>query len=257
MSFQKDFDELLDAILTDYRNQFPQADTSQGSLIFIKSACLASVLWGLYKHQDYIADQIFPDTADTAQLEHHAWVRGLTRKAGETDAELLARLLEYIRRPPAGGNKYDYEQWALEVEGVRAAYCVPLAQGLGTVAVVILAAGESEIPGQGLLDEVRAYIEVRRPVTASILYIVPPTIIEQDVSMRVLGDCNRSAIAADINAFMLTLKPGEGLPLSRLYAIAYATPGVFDVIIHAPAANVDANLYQYQMIRPGVISVTS
>ncbi len=62
-TFQKSFDELLDQILTDWRNQFPGADTSQGSLIFIKSACLASALWGLYKYQAWIARQIFADIA--------------------------------------------------------------------------------------------------------------------------------------------------------------------------------------------------
>ncbi len=31
----------------------------------------------------------------------------------ETDAALLDRLLDVIRRPPAGGNKYDYRRWAL------------------------------------------------------------------------------------------------------------------------------------------------
>lgn len=148
-SFIKGFDELFNNILTDYQNQFPEADVSQGSLIFIKSACLASALWGLYKYQDYIADQIFPDTSDTTNLEHHVWVRGLTRNTDETDDELLARLLEYIRKPPAGGNQYDYEKWAMEVDGVVAAYCIPLAQGLGTVDVIILAnetVTGSEIP---------------------------------------------------------------------------------------------------------------
>jgi uncharacterized phage protein gp47/JayE len=149
MSFQKDFDEISNAILTDYQNQFPEADISQGSLIYIKSACMASALWGLYKYQDWIAKQIFPDSADTAQLEHHAWTRGITRKTGETDAELLTRLLEYIRRPPTGGNQYDYVKWALEVDNVKAAYCIPLGQGLGTVDIIILASETvtgSEIP---------------------------------------------------------------------------------------------------------------
>ena len=139
MSFQKEFDDLLNAVLTDYRNQFPEADTSQGSLIFIKSACLASALWGIYKYQDWISSQIFPDTAETEFLEHHTWVRGLARRVGETDAELLSRLLDYIRRPPAGGNKYDYIKWALTIDNVSAAYCFPLGQGLGTVDVVIIA----------------------------------------------------------------------------------------------------------------------
>lgn len=139
MNFQKDFDVLFAAILTDWRNQYPEADLSQGSLIYIKSACLASALWGLYKYQDWIALQIFPDTAETQYLEHHAWVRGISRNVGETDAAYLARLLDYIRRPPAGGNRYDYIKWALSIDGVAAAYCIPLGLGLGTVDVVILA----------------------------------------------------------------------------------------------------------------------
>lgn len=149
MEFQKSFDELFSGILTDYRNQFPEADLSQGSLIFIKSACLASALWGLYKYQDWISKQIFPDTADVDKMEHHAWVRGITRTAGETDEEYLARLLEYIRRPPAGGNKYDYIKWAKEVDYVTSAWCVPLGQGLGTVDVIITADEDytgSEVP---------------------------------------------------------------------------------------------------------------
>jgi uncharacterized phage protein gp47/JayE len=147
--FQKTFDELLDAILTDWRNQFPEADTSQGSLIFIKSACLASAFWGLYHYQEWISRQIFPDTADSEHMEHHAWVRGLSRRSSETDVELLARLLDYIRRPPAGGNSSDYIKWAKEVDYVAEAWCFPLAQGLGTVDVVITADEDytgSEIP---------------------------------------------------------------------------------------------------------------
>lgn len=139
MDFQKDFDELFNTILTDYKNQFPEADTSQGSLIYIKSACMASALWGLYKYQEYISKQIFPDTADSENLDHHAWVRGLTRNPEESDSDLLARLLDYIRRPPAGGNQYDYVKWAHENANVKAAYCYPLAQGPGTVDVVIVA----------------------------------------------------------------------------------------------------------------------
>ena len=163
MNFQKDFDALFAAMLIDWQNQNPDADLSQGSLIYMKSACLASALWGLYKYQDWIARQIFPDTAETAYLEHHAWVKNITKNVAETDAALLARLLDDIRRPPAGGNQYDYIKWALAVSGVAKAYCVPLGQGLGTVDVIILAdtaiAGE-EIPSNssriGVTDAVTA-----------------------------------------------------------------------------------------------------
>ena len=150
MNFQRDFDTLLDQMLTDWQNQSEDGRRpSKGDLIFMKIACLASASWGIYKYQDWIARQIFPDTAATAYLEHHAWIRNIPRNVGETDPELLARVLDDIRRPPAGGNKYDYVKWALSVSGIAKAYCIPLAQGLGTVDVIVLAnstATGSEIP---------------------------------------------------------------------------------------------------------------
>ena len=328
MAFQKDFDELLNSILTDYKNQFPEADTSQGSLIFIKSACLASALWGLYKYQEWISKQIFPDTADTEALEHHAWVRGLERTYSETDAAYLARLLDYIRRPPAGGNKYDYVKWAMEIDNVAAAYCFPLAQGLGTVDVVIIASETntgSEVPSsyntltgvntsvaasklidsaatfqtsgvkkgdlsentgtgetakvvsvdseiqltldtdifaatgqsyelKSLTIQVKDYIDDVRPVTASVVQVLGPTILSQAVTMSVTGsDANKAQIAADIEAYLKSLEPGETLYRSQLIAIAIQD-GAADVTITVPAADVVPTAYQ--MIRPGVISVT-
>ncbi len=399
MNFQKDFDTLFAAILTDYQNQFPEADLSQGSLIYIKSACLASALWGLYKYQDWIARQIFPDTAETAQLEHHAWVRQISRNTGETDAELLARLLDEIRRPPAGGNQYDYIKWAKAVDGVTQAYCVPLGQGLGTVDVIILgdadiagnelpsnsarigvctsvssgklvdsgatfdtghkvAAGDivenplrgtqttvssvesdtqltlgddlflfagdpyivhcqtgtnttvtagklvasagafdhatyTVLPGdvvenvtdgtettvvtvdsatqltladdiflatgktyliRGLVSRVKAYIDPLRPVTASLVAILPPTIVEEDVTMALTGTgLDAAAIADSIEAYLNTMTPGQTLYLAKLVQIAMDA-GAVNAAISAPAADVTATTYQ--MIRPGTITVS-
>ncbi len=248
--FLKDFDALFAAILTDYSNS-GEEDTSKGSPVFIKSACLAAAIWGLYYHQDWLADQIFPDSANPENLAHHAWIHSLTKKAGESDNELLDRLLEYIRKPPAGGNKNDYVKWAKEVEGVKAAYCIPLAQGPGTVDVVILASGENEIPDQTLLDEVHAYIDDMRPVTASVLRVLAPTVITQDVSLTVTGDVLTAVIEADITAYMQGLGPGDDMYLSQLSAQAIDN-GVVDVAITAPAANVPTA--EDEIIRPGTIS---
>jgi uncharacterized phage protein gp47/JayE len=149
MNYDKSFDQLLDEILTDYRNQFPEADTSKGSLIFIKSAASSAAHWGIYQYQKWIARQIFADTADEEYLEHHAWIHDLTRVSGESNAELLTRYLDHIRRPPAGGNKYDHIKWAKEIDNVAEAWCIPLGQGLGTVDVIIMAdegVTGSEIP---------------------------------------------------------------------------------------------------------------
>jgi len=257
MNFQKDFDELLDDILTDYKNQFPEADTSQGSLIYIKSACMASALWGLYKYQEYISKQIFPDTADTENLDHHAWVRGLTRNPEESDSDLLTRLLDYIRRPPAGGNKYDYVKWAQEITNVKAAYCYPIAQGLGTVDVVIVADKDltgSEVPNQALIDEVKLHIDDVRPVAASIVRVLAPTIFSQSVSMTVTGaDVEKTQILSDITAYLNSFEPGQKLYVAQLTALAIGR-GAENVTVTSPTADIITS--GYEMIRAGAINVT-
>lgn len=327
MNFQKDFETLFASILTDWRNQYPDADLSKGSLIYMKSACLASALWGLYKYQDWIAKQIFPDTADAAALEHHAWVRGLSRTSGETDAELLTRLLEYIRRPPAGGNQYDYEKWVLEIDNVSAAYCIPLGQGLGTVDVVILADEDVtgfELPSshaitgtstsvtadklvdsaanfndtlpvrigdvvcnddlgteavvtavdsatqltldadiftasgqdytiKSLTVQAKEYIDSVRPVTASAVRVLPPTITTQAVTLTVTGTgADKTAISDEITAILNALAPGETLYVARIIAAAIQN-GASNAVVSVPAADVSTSTDE--MLRPGTITV--
>lgn len=264
-TFLRDFDTLLDSILTDYRNQswidpesgqpIPEIDTSPGSLAFIKSACLASAIWGLHKRQDYIAAQIFPDTADLENLEHHFWVEGLVKKANESPADMLARLLEHIRRPPAGGNKYDWPRWALEVEGVTQAWCVPMGQGSGTVDVYILADTVDELPDQALIDDVRAYIDEVRNVTSKWYRVMAPTITNQDVDITVAGDVDAAIISGDIQAYMQGLDLAEPLTLARITDLAMNDDAATDVTINTPAANVVPAADE--LIRPGTITVTA
>lgn len=246
------FDELLNALLTDYANQFPEADLSQGSLTFIKSACYASALWSLFQYQQWISRQILPDTADAEYMERHAWVRGLERRAGETDAALLARLLDYIRRPPAGGNKYDYVKWALEVDGVQSAICIPTGQGPGTVDVVILAEGSTQ-PSQELLEAVYAHIVDLHPAASLMTRVLAPEIIVQDITMTVDAEgVNPSDVAQEITTFMNSLALGQSLYIAQLISLALGT-NYGDVTVSLPAANVVAT--NYQKIVPGVISV--
>ena len=251
------FDELLNGILTDYRNQFDgKADTSEGSLLFIRSACLASALWGLYQHQAYVAKQIFPDTADEEHLEHHGWVREIESKAGESMADYLARILDDIRLPPAGGNQYDYEKWALGIADVKAAYSFPLAQGGESVDVVIVAdvaTTGNEIPSQELLDEVAAHIAGVRPVGARFVRVLAPTVVEQDVTMTGVGSDLAASVQADIEAYLSTFEPGQELYLPQLVAIATGN-GVANPVLTLPVDTVTPQ--NYEMLRAGVIDVT-
>ncbi|NLO90661.1 MAG: hypothetical protein GX410_01540, partial [Elusimicrobia bacterium] len=138
---KKSLEQLQDEVLAAYRNKFPEGDQSSGALLFIKSAVLSGVLWGVYENQAWILRQAFVSTAEGEYLDRHGYGR-TSRLQGEDDETYRARLLEYIQQDPAGGNNFDYPIWAKEVAGVKAAYCLggDLAPGgPGTVTVIILA----------------------------------------------------------------------------------------------------------------------
>ncbi len=269
MEFERTFDEELAQILTDYRNQswtdpetgetLAPIDISQGSMAFVKAVPLASAKWGLHRHQAWIARQIFADTADTAYLEHWCWTRGIHRQAGETDAELLARLLADLREPPAGGNRADYVRWAMEVTDVAAAWCVPLGNGVGTVDVLILADAAqtgSEIPDSAMLEAVHEHIMALCPceMHPDDLRVLAPVVIDQDVTMVISDEDNAASLASDIEAYLTSMEPGQTLYLSRLMAFAVGV-GEETVEITTPVA--DVTPAAGQVIRPGTIDVTA
>lgn len=160
----------------------------------------------------------------------------------ESDAELLVRLLDLIRRPPAGGNVHDYRRWALEVPGVHAAYVYPLRREPGTVDVVITA--KNALPGQDLIRQVQARIDELRPVTASNSLVLAPTERAVDVvaalSLDGVGPAAfQPQLEAALAGFFAGLAPGERLVRSRLEALISDLPGVVDRQLISPAANVE------------------
>ncbi|RKN85878.1 baseplate J/gp47 family protein [Paenibacillus ginsengarvi] len=75
----------------------------------------------------------------------------------ENDPSLLARYLQKVRSPSAGGNKADYVNWALEVPGVGGVSVVPVRDGPGTVSVAIIGSN-NEPADKSLVEEVQEYI---------------------------------------------------------------------------------------------------
>ncbi len=96
----------------------------------------------------------------------------------ETDVALLARLLRRIQLPPRGGTANDYRTWTEEAVnlttgaslGIARGYVYPLRSGLGTVDVVPLqnGSGSGRIPGVATLINLLAYLNSKRPVTATV-----------------------------------------------------------------------------------------
>ncbi|SEL24284.1 Uncharacterized phage protein gp47/JayE [Kosakonia sacchari] len=178
----------------------------------------------------------------------------------ESDGELLTRLLEIIRRPPAGGNKYDYKRWALEVSGVSAAYVYPLRRGLGTVDVVVTSAGG--LPSQDVIDRTQAYIDDLRPVTAKNTLVIMPAIHTFDVVVKVsldgitLADAT-TAITSVLQDDDSRREPGAAFIRSQAGTLISLLPGISDYEIVTPAANIQPVIDEEQVewLRLGNVEV--
>lgn len=176
--------------------------------------------------------------------------------SAETDAELLARVLDVLRNPPAGGNKADWRRWAMNVDGVSAAYVFPLRRGLGTVDVCITSAGG--LPSAEILETTRAALDQARPAGASDFLVLAPVLAPVPVSaqVRLSGltlEQAREAIATALAAYFATLEPGDPVYLSRIEMAISGVLGVVDRVVSTPAANVDMDAIQWA--RLGAVTV--
>lgn len=344
------FEQIRANLLRDLANLRPELDVGPDSDYFVRATSVASAVEGLYQHQQWIARQIFPDTADAEYLELHAALRGLKLKpavpaggtvlgtgiadtviltgltftltdgrqyvstaqatvpldgqvsipmqaliAGEAGnaatgtsgtflqtpagldstgiidemvggterekySELLERLLELIRRPPAGGNKYDYRRWAMEVPGVSNAYVYPLRRGLGTVDVALVSAGG--LPSGQTIQAAQDHIDDVRPVTAKNTLVFAPDILLVDIVVRVRRSGISLAVAASaiqnaLAAQFDQVAPGQSWIRSKSEAVISAVRGIEDRHIESPVDNVvpvvDGETVQW--LRLGVVTV--
>lgn len=187
---------------------------------------------------------------------------------GGSDAEtipaLLERLLFVLSQPAQGGNRNDYRTWALEVPGVRRAFVFPLRRGVGTVDLVPMP--ESGLPSAQLLDDVQAYIDPRKPVgmgadgfmavapTPVLVNITGTLVLEPGISLAEVTP----QIESGLQRIFYDSEPGETLHKVRIEATIVNVPGVRDVTLTSPLANitptVDATVVE--MVELGVIALT-
>ena len=178
----------------------------------------------------------------------------------ENDSSLLERLLNKIRRPAAGGNKYDYKDWALEVDGVEQAYVYPLRRGLGTVDIAITA--DNDVPNDETVRRAQEYIDQERPVTAKESKVVKPDVTKVNFNIQVkisgvaLNDI-KTAINNALRDYFNGLIPGDDLIVSQCEAVINNLIGVVDRRFIAPTANQKADIInKIEWFRLGEITVT-
>ncbi|MCB5313466.1 baseplate J/gp47 family protein [Yersinia intermedia] len=197
-----------------------------------------------------------PDGVDTTVII--GIMRGGTDQ--ESPEDLLARYLDLIRRPPAGGNKYDYKRWALEVTGVTAAFVYPLRRGLGTVDIVITSA--DGLPSETIIAATQAHIDDVRPVTAKSSLVMAPTIKTFDIDVKVTlsgitFDAAETLIKETLNNYANRLMPGESFIRSQAEMLVSLITGVTDRQIISPINNVipqvDGTVVEW--LRVGTITV--
>lgn len=161
----------------------------------------------------------------------------------EGDNSLLNRLLDLLRRPPAGGNQYDYKAWALSVDGVTSAYVYPLRRGLGTVDVVITSG--DNVPSDDIVSKVQNYIDSVRPVTAKNSMVIKPDVTKVDIKVKVSlsgGAFDKAAndIKQALQEHFSALKPGDSVIASQLEAVISDVARVTDRKMTLPKGNLVA-----------------
>jgi len=345
------YENIRDAILRNIRSLLPDADIGSDSDNFIRSAAVAASIEGLYQHQSWLFRQIFPDTADDAEVLHHAANRGIRPRAAvaatgivqisgtpgaildagsvirhvasgalltttaavsvgssgnalapviaqsvgvsangltgpviltspplgidsactlveglvggsdiEPPASVLARLLDVLRAPPAGGAAHDYKRWALEVDGVASATIFPRRRGANTVDVIITS--QEGLPTAQVIAACAAHIDYLRPVTAEVfvyaplVQVVAATANVELVDGYKLDDVQSAAQAAyeeELNA----LAPDVPLKRNRIGTILGNLAGVADYQVLTPVANVAPTTVAGAVgwIRPGAITL--
>lgn len=303
------FEVILNRMINKVREQFPDLDTREGSVIYNALAPAAAELQNMYIELDYYVDQFFSDTQNRENLirrckdlgmvpypavkavlkgkfnmdipigsrfsagslvfkaaerleEEHAYrmecetagaagtealgeivpieyIAGLTRAeltevlspgSGEEDTEhLRKRYHTAVQKPSTSGNKHDYYNWAMECAGVGAARVFPLADGPGTVKVVVtnreMKAAEEEI-----IRDVTSHIEELRPVGAALT-----TVSAVEKPIRVSANIKlQNGISLETVRAKFMEKAEEHLKKYALQAADVSLAIVGDLLINIP-----------------------
>ena len=151
----------------------------------------------------------------------------------ETDAELMARLDAFRKRPATSGNAYSYEQWATEVDGIGYAIVRPLASGAGTVNVYVASSAKRAVTPEKAA-EVAAHIETMRPIGATVT-VESVTETEIDITVKIKRSGEKTlaeitdAISASVTAYIENLGITEReIKINAIGAIVMDVDGVED-----------------------------
>lgn len=138
--------------------------------------------------------EVLSFTATPAGLETEAELQLDVDEDGEdqeSDGAYRTRILNAIQQPGMGGNANDYRTFAIEEDGIAAAYVYPLRGGVGTVDVAALHAGTGSVRllTTGEISDLQALMDVKVPVslkTGTSFRLVEVTSLVQDIEITIV-----------------------------------------------------------------------
>ena len=113
----------------------------------------------------------------------------------ETDEELRERFFEVVRRPATSGNKYHYEQWAKEIDGINQARVKPLWSGPGSVKVIV--SNNNELVAEDIVLKCQEHIDSVRPIGADVT-VITPTALDVHITANIYLEEGYSSTVAKI-----------------------------------------------------------
>ena len=177
----------------------------------------------------------------------------------EDDESLRGRILDTFRSLPNGANAAYYRQVALSEPEVAAAEVVSRPRGVGSVDVVVSAAGG--LPDEELLARLKEKLDAQREIAVD-LQVVSPEMLPVTLAVEITPERGFEGVevAARVEAALRNHFDGRQLGRSQLLvklgSIVYGCEGVENYRITAPAADVAVGVTQLPVLEQLRVEVT-
>lgn len=175
----------------------------------------------------------------------------------EDDESLRERILDSFIRLPNGANAAFYELRALSHPGVEAVRVIPRHQGIGTVGVVVSAAGG--VPEQVLLQEIQDDLDSVREIAVDVTVMAPEP-ERMDLAVRILPkpgksfDSAQAAVRTALTAWFDGGLLGKPVYRTQLGKVILDTGVVETYTITAPTKDLPADARRLPQL--GTLTIT-
>ena len=151
----------------------------------------------------------------------------------ETDKELRSRFIKVVNNPKTSGNKYHYEEWALEVNGVGRCIVYPLWNGNGTVKVMVIGNNNKPVT-EDILESAKLHISEKMPIGCQLTVTTPALLnIIVNASIELKDGYELEEVKEEfeykLNEYLQTVI--SELTYSKIYGLLANMPGVEDITI--------------------------